>query len=280
MTNLLSTISRFVWIPSSRSPAGITQVGAIPSLFIVALGIYWWYTYSGPYQWLAEIQLSMFGAYGAFITGILSCLLLLIPTVFLGSYVESRGLLNADSFRTYDPKQYEVPIGIMTLAVMVLAAGWFVFQRLPQGTPVELTLREIARGVDIPKHVSLQGNAATQHSLRQDGDYGRPSYTPLVGGNYEEGDAVFVYVENYPRDNAALARSKHRGTLIRNGLPGVVREAFMSSSTPPAPNYFVLHYANGMKGLEFLPKILFTIAGVLGLASLAMFCIIHMRTPH
>lgn len=271
MHQYLLALSRFIWTPSSRSPTGNTVVGTLPSLIILGLGLYWWYTFSGPYRWLADLQISIFGSYGVFITGILACLLLLFPLAYVGSVLESRGLLSHDTVLHYDPKRHDVPIGLITLAVMALGAGWFTIQRIPRGKPVVLTFEEIAKGIDIPAHVSLQGKALLDDSLHIESDTENSLYTPLVPEEYEEGMPVFVYIESFPPNEAAVTRRKHQGVLVANGLPGVVREGFNSSSTPPAQPHYMLCYARAMDGLEFMPSLLFSVAGILGLAAIVMF---------
>ena len=91
MKQLFSSICRYLWIPSSRNPAGITAVRAFPSLLILAVLAYWWYTYSGPYRWLAELQLHFFGSFDIVITLLATVALLLAPMTLLGILIENNG---------------------------------------------------------------------------------------------------------------------------------------------------------------------------------------------
>ena len=245
------------------------MVATGPCLMIIAFGLYGWYTFSGPYRWLADLQISLFGAYGVVITGILTCLIFLWPLALVGFRLEQRGLLTHEATgMDYDPKRHNVPIGLLTLSLMALAAGWFSNQRIPRGEPVPITLEDIENGAVIPAHVSLQGRALVDSSLRLEGDGGNPTYAPLVVEGYEEGSSIVVYVESFPRDERDLTVARHKGVLIRNGLPGVVREGFKSTNTPPAEPHFLFCYGSATSGLEFLPWVMFGAAGVLGLASI------------
>ncbi len=90
--------------------------------------------------------------------------------------------------------------------------------------------------------------------------------------DFVEGDSIFVYVEHQsPRDDEALAQEWHRGVLIANGLPGLVREGFKTTDAPPAEPHYLFCYSAAMDGLEYLPTIMFSIGGVLGLVSVLAF---------
>lgn len=258
--------------PSSRSPTGNTAVATGPCLMIIAFALYGWYTFSGPYRWLADLQIGLFGAYGVIITGILTGLIFLWPLAFVGARLEQRGFLTHEATgMDYDPKRHDLPTGLLTLSLMALAAGWFSSQRIPRGEPVPITLEEIGNGAVIPAHVSLQGQALVDASLRLEGDGGNPTYAPLVAEGYEAGTPIVVFVESHSRDERKLAATTHKGVLIRNGLPGVIREGFKSTTnTPPAEPHFLFCYGSATDGLEFLPWVLFGAAGVLGLASIVL----------
>ena len=262
-------LCRFLWLPRSQTPSGRTAARTFPSLLALAMCLFWWWTYSGLFRWLAELQLALFGSYYLIITLLFSLLAFLIPMGIVGSYVEDAGWLS-DETPHGDPERFNVPAGILTLTVMALGVGWFTNQRIPSGDPVEITLGEIRSGRPIPGHVSVQGFARPDLTIRIGGD-SSANYTALVPADFVEGDAVVVYVENQPRDKAALANERHQGVLIANGLPGLAREGFKSTDAPPAKPHYLLCYSTAMQGLELLPTIMFSIGGLLGLVSVVMF---------
>ena len=273
MKQFFSFISRYLWIPSSRNRAGITAVRAFPSLLILVVLAYWWYTYSGPYRWLAELQLHLFGSFDVVITLIVTLALLLIPMTLLGILIETKGWL-PDSNSTTSTNHYEVPVGIMTLSVMALVLAWFTYQRVPRGQAVELTLADVAASESLPSHAIFHGHVLIESSIQLDSDHGNYDYTPLVSANYTIGDSVLIYIESCPpRDNARLTNDGHKGVLIENGLPGLIRESFQSSQTPPEQRHFVLVYSDAMQGLKHLPTGLFSGGILLGLISVVMFFI-------
>ena len=273
MKQLFSSICRYLWIPSSRNPAGITAVQAFPSLLILAVLAYWWYTYSGPYRWLAELQLHFFGSFDIVITLLATVALLLAPMTLLGILIENNGWL-PESNSTTSTAHYEVPVGIMTLSVMALVLAWFTYQRVPRGQAVELTLAEVAASESMPSHVLLHGHALTESSFQLDSDHGNYDYTPLVSATYTIGDPVLVYIESCtPRDDASLTSTEHKGVLIENGLPGLIRESFQSSQAPPEQRHIVLVYSDSMQGIKHLPTALFSGGILLGLISAVMFFI-------
>ena len=270
MNRLVASICRFLWLPASQTPSGMTAARTFPSLLMLALCVYWWWTYSGLYRWIAELQLWLFDSYFVIITLILSFLAFIFPMGYLGARVEAAGWLGDDSSDA-DPNRFNVVAGIVTLAVMALGVGWYTGQRVPSGEPVELTLADVKRGRPIPGHVMLQGYGRPDFSIRLGGD-ASANYTALVPPDFVEGDTIAVYVEHQsPRDDAAMAEEWHRGVLIANGLPGLVREKFKTTDAPPAEPHYLFCYSAAMDGLEYLPTIMFSIDGVLLLASLPAF---------
>ncbi|MCA9300780.1 MAG: hypothetical protein KDA28_17040, partial [Phycisphaerales bacterium] len=67
-----------------------TRIQKVPTplrlgLLFLAFGLagWWWVDYSGPYRALAEAQLEAFGSYEMILTGLVTILLTLLPTVFI-----------------------------------------------------------------------------------------------------------------------------------------------------------------------------------------------------
>ena len=270
MNRLLASICRFLWLPASQTPTGKTAARTFPSLLILAVCVYWWWTYSGLYRWIAELQLAIFESYFVIITLVFSFLVFIFPLGYLGARGEAAGWLGEDSSDA-DPNRFNVLAGLVTLAVMSLGVGWYTSQRIPHGESVELTLADVKRGRPIPGHVLLQGYGRPDFSIRLGGD-ASANYTALVPPDFVEGDRIAVYVEHQsPRDDEAMAEEWHRGVLIANGLPGLVREKFKTTNASPAEPHYLFCYAEAMDGLEYLPTIMFSIGGVLVFASLLAF---------
>ncbi len=145
MNRLLVLICRFLWLPGSQTPSGKTAARTFPSLLMLGLCLYWWWTYSGLFRWVAELQLSFFGSYFVMLTLIFCFLTFIFPMGYLGARVEAAGWLGNDSSDA-DPNRFNLPAGIVTLSVMALAVGWYTNQRVPSGQPVKTTLSEVKRG--------------------------------------------------------------------------------------------------------------------------------------
>ena len=65
--------------------------GAMLMCICGALAGYWWWSYSGPFRWIAERQLQWFGSYEESITFVLTAAIAFAPLLVVGAAVKKLG---------------------------------------------------------------------------------------------------------------------------------------------------------------------------------------------
>src|SRR5687768_9953774 len=170
-----------------------------------ALAIYWDHTYSGPYRWLAELQLKWFGQYEKTITFLLAIMILLAPFgALLGAYkLVTRGrrravaatLGQAADTSTPPPPQpstwasqrdvldrYFVPIGITLFGAVLLFLGvqkWHVARNA--GEMIHAEARDFETGSLPGPWVKVTGQPLLEQVLSTDSSRANAKhYIPLV----------------------------------------------------------------------------------------------------
>ncbi|MCI0739892.1 MAG: hypothetical protein L0Y72_12670 [Gemmataceae bacterium] len=252
-------------------PPAYQAIIALLALGLLGLGVYWWYSYSGLYRWLAELQISFFGAYFAGYTGILTLLIVcipLIPVVFflkkLSEPVETIQSAEIVEVPIPLPAQQStmekwlhnnamsfalVAMGIVFVAISVyqLAGALTAGERTPFNcADLEAGVVPPSRWLVLDGRIDLHARQSIVQTDRYGGkdDRGRPKgkyFFPMVSEKWQPGQNVTAFVQ-CKNDDVDLLKSPFEGTLHKNGLPGPIRTGFEEQGPMPASPHYVLEF--------------------------------------
>ena len=236
----------------------------------VALAIYWDHTYSGPYRWLAELQLRWIGQYEKTITFLLAVMILLAPFgALFGVYrLVTRGRKGTAPTTPEQPasptlppqpptpssprldvfNRYFMPICIALFGTVMLFLGvqkWHLARNA--GEIIHAEARDFEAGNLPGPWVKVTGQPLIEQVLTTDSSQSsQKHYIPLVSSKWEAGAPVAVFVEVSESDDANALRTAavdgYHGMTQRNGLPGMVRVAFERAGLPPSKDYVMIDF--------------------------------------
>jgi hypothetical protein len=240
--------------------AVIALLGALPGL---ALGGYWWWSYSGLYRWLAEMQIDWFGAYLPGATGMveialcvaagfLPAALLLFVLVQLGVFpVDPENLpdVAAQDVRTnrWLNTHYWRVAGVAAGIVMLVGGALLTTAGLRAGALSKPDLAVLETGAaPASRYVRVSGRLLREKALQQSmrNSPGGTLFVPLVCPGWQAGRPAALYVRVVDPKDPRLAEDVFQGTLAENGLPGPIRTVFEQSGPRPTSPHYVLELGN------------------------------------
>jgi len=234
-----------------------------------------WLTYSGPYKWLAEWQMSSFGKYYPAIN------IVVMSVSFYGIAYWSQRLWHLwkpaavqapDPIDRYLAKEEQRktsqrpedrlnnattprPLGCLLLfGLMGLVFGAASFTRaFMAGDLTQISVDEIESGsrsasgwVEFSNGTLLMEAAISL--VESDGPRvtSEEFYVPVVSEQWRPRQPVFIFLFARSKDtlNTVASDESFRGLTTFAHLPGEVRTAFDNSSYPPAENVHVLNYGD------------------------------------
>ncbi|MCI0377727.1 MAG: hypothetical protein L0215_08985 [Gemmataceae bacterium] len=237
---------------------------------MLGLGAYWWYSYSGVYRWLAELQIGIFGAYFAGYTGIFTLLIVCIPLIpvvfaFRKMTVSAQATESAQEDDVPPPppapgkmenwfQNNAMSCALFALGIVFVAiSGHQLVGALTAGERTPFNCSDLEAGVVPPSRwLVLEGRTdlhARQSIIQTDryggnDERGRPKGTyffPMVSEKWQPGQNVTVFVQCKNADLDTL-RPPFEGTLHKNGLPGPIRTGFEEHGPMPASPHYVLEF--------------------------------------
>ena len=243
--------------PAKTTPSPMDKELSKPALFgmiaLVALSFYFMFTYTGPFQWLAELQLKWMNSYSEKLTLILTVLVLCLPAAAVWKIVQA-------SVRTLGPggsatkqeavyrKACNIHIpGVLLLPLLgtiVFGIGAFMYWRA--ATAGQLTAVK-AKDLEADKkpassYLTIEGVPMWEEAITFNKS-GKDCYVPMVSREWT-GGPVAVYLEcnedDLPRPPGPLEMKTFTGMTEVGGLPGPVRVSFEKSTFKPAAGYLVL----------------------------------------
>ena len=233
-----------------------------------ALSLFFWWSYSGPYRLIADLQSKLWGVNLINVSLLLSSALLYAPLHFLVSSVERRvGVQRppltwkrlkalVDFFFEQTPGRV-AGVGLIVFAV----GGWLWSVDVTSGPLTTFTVAQAERGErPASRYVRLPDAKVqldSELSYKRDGTL--EHYYPAVSGSaMPEQFRVFVRLDG---KDAASPPAEIVGELTFDGLPGPLR-AHLADQNLLAPDYFVVRHgrnpgkearvAGGMAGLGAL----------------------------
>jgi hypothetical protein len=216
---------------------------------LVALGapllatIYFAFTYSGSYRWLAELQLDVFESYGPALTFIFSLLMLLLPSVALMRLGQRVGLLPRPEHGETGQGTQEAARSLATQQRVAQVQPWLVLAAMGGtltfvGVQQQLALRAGARLVSVrceeleaqrvpdASWLEIEGRPIWDALLEVDENYGQFIYLPLVSRGWSASRPVGVVLRVDRHDKRPLIGPTYRGARFADGLSGMVRARY------------------------------------------------------
>jgi hypothetical protein len=237
------------------------KLGLLATVLLTGATFYFMLTYSGPFKWLAELQLSWFGSYYEQLTFIGTIIVIGIPLLIVGVVWEKFGPKRsapaggADAASADRPGE---PVGfggvLPWMGIIVTGIGLFIWIRA--GTMGPLTQPELGKLESGEKaassYVEIRGVPMWEETItfsKGSGKTDQDHYVPLISETWEPGKPVAAYIEF--SDSAIKTQNRadpttrpFRGTTTMTGLPGPVRVEFEKSVLRPAAKYVVIEYGH------------------------------------
>ena len=182
-------------------------------------------TYSGPYRWIAELQLAHGGSYSEQLTLVGTMLVVGLPLfglVGLAHRSRGSGVTHAGTFDRLTQSRL-ARAGVMFGVIGIGGAGWFTVDLATVGDRVEVDLAAIEAGQEPPSRwVVLRG--ALRHDLALGVTEGSrvTHYVPLVASE-ASAPVVYLEVDDSGLADPELASGTYEGILYANDLPGMLR---------------------------------------------------------
>jgi hypothetical protein len=244
--------------PEEGKPAAMDKEmkpAAVVGIFaLIGLSFYFMFTYTGPFQWLAELQLKWMDSYSEKLTFLLAMIVLVIPAAAIWKVIElavrkmgpGGGGTAAEAATHRKSRDIRLP-GVAVLPLVgVIAFGIGAFMYWRGATARPLTALK-ARDLEVGKkpassYLSIEGVPMWEETIAFK-KTGKECYVPVVSQDWK-GQAVSVYVEcredELPRPPGPLRIKTFTGMTAVGGLPGPIRVAFEKTLFKPAAGYLVL----------------------------------------
>lgn len=242
---------------------------------------YEWYAYAGVYRLAAEWQLENYGSYQVRLTLIVTILVLLSPAAVLVSLSGMQDQLRTAGSGAGSSAIFALLGGVVALAVAA-GAGWYGYAKSMETFDIEGL--DLSKG-DTPRstHVTITGIARTEYIVEFGTKSGSTTtldrYIPLTPPTWRPGQPLVYFMKTNitaymppgggmlmlsPR-TPAFQMTTQPGVLVRDGLPGPVREHYRKNNLAVASPPIMLDLSSGADVKPF-----FVTAGVSGVLGFFM----------
>ena len=244
-----------------------TRIQAIPAYIRIPLimpsmllPLYWWYTYSGLYRYLAEIQLQQSGEYEETLTGLLCVLALLLPAAGVMALLlrysrwgEAGGASvgRAQQLSVWMQEHSTLSTAMLLAPIFLGLGGYSLIKGTLAGPLTQVSIAALEHGQPPPSaYVNIEGNLLVPQmvgvSETRSGSTVTKVYIPVVSPGWEPDAEVVVllYTNEKLLDKYAadLLSGHYIGVLSANDLPGLAREELGKMGVKLASTYWVLDY--------------------------------------
>jgi hypothetical protein len=221
-----------------------------------ALAGYFWLTYSGPYRWLAEWQMGVFGAYYAFYTWLGTMLLLFLPTLLAFQVPRKLGVVSSvvttpeevqahNHERAARWNQRRQPFVVLVLGGTFLFLGGRDYIKAQRGRELQHLSAAALEAGKKPSSTWLEvadGALVWDASIEWTDDKSKVTYVPMLSSAWSEGGPIGVLLKLNGGELKKAQGDVHafKGESDDLGLPGPVRAAYADAGLSVA-NALVLH---------------------------------------
>lgn len=209
--------------------------GAVLLIALVAAAYFAW-SYSGPYRWLAELQMRLWGSFQAVLTFLLTLILLFAPPLKVlqrwgprptHSAEEPVAVAAADS-TTQPTGSFLVWLQVLIAGAVLAFLGIRDRQTLqPGATASRVSCAELeANGPPESGWLEVDGIPLRDAKVEAQHNYGEYVYVPLVSPSWSAGRPIPVVLRldrHGPRPGNVTV---YPGTRVADGMPGFVRSRY------------------------------------------------------
>jgi hypothetical protein len=260
-------------------------------IYVTAFGLtgWWWLRYSGPYRWLAELQLQKSGSYGLVLTGLMLLLACMLVATGLVQLLATFAPEPSDSERQADEnatkpierlnvwmntnQSWLVAIGV-TVSIAVIG-GYMVIEARLGGKIADVQVRDLEQGADPPgRFVKLAGRLLPREMAVFERNRGARfnMIVPVVSSDWQEGRPVAAFLRLEDVSFAALLERIRSGQLTAGlfgllspgDLPGIARTEMEGRGLKIADRHFVLDQGQTPESRESLGMFLLPVSAVMG----------------
>lgn len=220
-----------------------------PHALALLLALSFSLTHTGPFRWLASLQLQHLGFFSFEATALVVYLLgWLLGTGTLALVMPVEPSKNTDIPAPHTSQENNNTkgkwwLGSLGLLCLLVAMIWFV---LPPKVHKDAPLLQAAslEAGQRPTHtyVELVGRLERSQTITIRTDKGREQttdYIPIVSSGWKRGQAIKVYLYK-PQKRAIKKQTSFKGRLIYEGLPGIARAVLRQRSRTEPKGYWVL----------------------------------------
>lgn len=262
--------------------APITAIPLVLRLAAIGVGlgvpIYWWFTYSGLYRWLAEVQIGWFDGYYAILTGVLSIALFFLPLVALliplsnlferpptpqeARAAQEQAVSKAVDQALITDAWLQRNFGWLLLGILVVGLGgtgaWFQVRVLMIGEKAPLDLAALEAGTT-PQSTWVEFDARPSwfEGLSVKGKHTTRVYAPVRSS---AGRPAALLVEVFER-KVNRGRTAWTGLLTRRP-PGLVATAIAKRPERFNPEPWVLEVDATPESVQQIATVMFGTAGM------------------
>lgn len=233
-------------LPASSSPQPPAKIRALATLLLVALALgligalYSMIFYTGPYRWLAELQLGWFDRYYTSTTVVFTFVLCVAPQSIALRILGANGALPAGSFaamaagtgrgafaaRFSRARRWVIVFGVGLVLIVLSARDLAVASRGKQ--LLQISARQLEKGVEpAGTWLEIQGNPLWDSAVMTEEEHKSLRYVPVVSDEWEPGAKVraLLRITEGPAGEP-LDLKQLSGTVDVTGVPGLVQSAY------------------------------------------------------
>jgi hypothetical protein len=228
----------------------VKQPSSISVLFGAGVAGFCWWTYSGPYRWLAEWQLSTFGHYYRFYTfvllaiGISAGITQVVRAVrqFTGAGEENAMPAWWRELESHPPRFYQMLAGGVVLLVLGACSAWSSASSERAGLcriPLSLLESGEKRTSD---WVQITGTLLWEDCWVWEDGALETWYVPIVSADWRPGDPATAFARFTTAEAEAAGEIETvKGMVEQTGMPGPIEAGFEEDGPPPADGAFVVN---------------------------------------
>jgi hypothetical protein len=233
-----------------KSPFMTLRRWALGGLFGVALlaAVYGAYSYAGPYRWLAELSMSVFGSYSPKLTFLFSLVLLMLPAGVLSARFAPAAApdqIRAAAVNAARMARIQLWLSVAVVgAVLLFVGGRDLLAARAGATLMRTSCASIEAGhMPAGTWLEIEGDAIVGAAVETKEGYASHAYVPLVSDTWSKAKPLAVvlrFTGDAPRD---LNARSFQGGLSSEDLPGMVRTAYEAEGVE-AESALVLNVGN------------------------------------
>lgn len=241
--------------PSATGQPRFTQAQNVWMVLSFALtGLSWW-TYQGPYRWLAELQLRFFGSYGLQITALLTLVIFVLPGLFV--------------FRSVGPQDREAvgssgtihPAWMLIVPVGLLGVGLYLHRESRVMRLASVTVEDLEAGTKpASRWVAVKGLPLTDGAMCAKRNVSTECFTPIVTESWSLKTPLVVFIS---ARHEVQASGPYEGLATFAGLPGFLRVAYERRGATVGSGAVVVDLGGGPATVRRDAHIVLGIAGLL-----------------